>query len=47
MKSVLDRPRPKRRVSVNRDDNGLIVDATIEDLLDDMGGMDPSEMAQG
>jgi len=47
VKSVLDRPKPRRRVSVNRDESGLIVDATIEDLMDDMGGMNPSEMAQG
>ncbi|HUU44708.1 MAG TPA: hypothetical protein VM118_03155 [Acidobacteriota bacterium] len=43
VKSVLDRPKPRRRVSVNRDTEGLIVDATIEDLDD----MDPTEMAQG
>ena len=46
VKSVLDRPKPRRRVSVNRDDSGLIVDATIEDLVEDLAEMNPAEMSQ-
>lgn len=45
--NVLVAPRPRRRVKVNRDGDGLMIDATIEDMVEDLGEMEPSEMAQG
>jgi len=47
VQSVLGRSKRKRRVLVNRDPDGFITDATVEDLADDLEDMDPTQMRQG